>query len=104
MLETGDKRWFDWLERRERARASLARLVNADPEEIAFTTNTSSGMNLIIDALEGRGEVISCELEFPVSTIPWMHRGVGVKLLPARGGTLAAEDVRAAMTERTGVI
>jgi selenocysteine lyase/cysteine desulfurase len=104
MLETGDKRWFDWLERRERARASLARLVNAEPDEIAFTTNTSSGMNLIIDALEGRGEVISCELEFPVSTIPWMHRGMRVNRLPARGGELAVEDVSAAMTERTGVI
>jgi selenocysteine lyase/cysteine desulfurase len=104
MLESGDKRWFDWLERRERARASIARLVNAEPDEIAFTTNTSTGMNLIIDALEGRGEVISCELEFPVSTIPWMHRGVRVHLLPARDGELPSEDIRAAMTERTGVI
>ncbi|HEY1404273.1 MAG TPA: aminotransferase class V-fold PLP-dependent enzyme [Pyrinomonadaceae bacterium] len=103
-LESGDRRWFDWLERRERARAAIARLVNAEPDEIAFTTNTSTGMNLIIDALEGRGEVISCELEFPVSTIPWMHRGVRVHLLKARGGELAAQDVRAAMTERTGVI
>lgn len=103
-LESGDKRWFDWLERRVRARAAVARLINAEPDEIAFTTNTSTGMNLIIDALEGRGEVISCELEFPVSTIPWMHRGVGVNLLPARDGELTAADVSAAMTERTGVI
>ncbi|HEV2882960.1 MAG TPA: aminotransferase class V-fold PLP-dependent enzyme [Pyrinomonadaceae bacterium] len=103
-LESGDKRWFNWLERRERARASVARLINAEPDEIAFTTNTSTGMNLIIDALEGRGHVISCELEFPVSTIPWMHRGVEVSMLHARDGELAAEDVAAAMTARTGVI
>jgi selenocysteine lyase/cysteine desulfurase len=103
-LESGDKRWFNWLERRERARSAIARLINAEPDEIAFTTNTSSGMNVIIDLLEGRGEVISCELEFPVSTIPWMHRGVRVNLLPAPDGVLAAEDVAAAMTERTGVI
>jgi cysteine desulfurase/selenocysteine lyase len=104
MLETGDRHWLDWLERREQARAAIARLVNAEPDEIAFTINTSTGMNLIVDALEGRGEVISCELEFPVSTIPWMHRGVRVNLLAARGGELDAEDVRAAMTGRTGVI
>jgi len=104
-LETGDRRWLDWLERRERARAAIARLINAEPEEIAFTTNTSAGMNLIVDALEGRGEVVSCALEFPVSTIPWMHRGVRVNLLPARGGELAAEEVAGALTEgRTGVI
>jgi selenocysteine lyase/cysteine desulfurase len=104
-LETGDKSWFDWLERRERARAAIAQLINADPEEIAFTTNTSTGMNLIIDALEGRGEVVSCELEFPVSTIPWMHRGMRVHLLKARGGELGVEDVSAAIeARRTGVV
>jgi selenocysteine lyase/cysteine desulfurase len=104
--DSGDRRWLDWLERRERARAAVARLINAEPDEIAFTTNTSTGMNLIIDALEGRGEVISCELEFPVSTIPWMHRGIGVNMLPARGGggELALEDLRAAMNARTGII
>ncbi len=103
-LETGDRRWFDWLERRERARSAIAKLINAEPDEIAFTTNTSTGMNLIIDALETRGEVISCELEFPVSTIPWMHRGVRVHLLKTEGGELSAGDVAAGMTEQTGVI
>lgn len=104
-LETGDKRWFDWLERRERARLAVAQLINADPDEIAFTTNTSTGMNLIIDALEGRGEVVSCELEFPVSTIPWMHRGMRVHLLKARGGEVGVEDVSAAIAGRQeGVI
>lgn len=104
-LETGDRRWFSWLERRERARAAIAQLINAEPHEIAFTTNTSTGMNLIIDALEGRGEVVSCELEFPVSTIPWMHRGVRVHLLKVRGGELSVEDVTAAMAgRRAGII
>ncbi|HEX8458523.1 MAG TPA: aminotransferase class V-fold PLP-dependent enzyme [Pyrinomonadaceae bacterium] len=98
-LESGDRRWFNWLERRERARAAIARLINADPEEIAFTTNTSAGMNLIVDALEGRGEVVSCELEFPVSTIPWMHRGMRVRLLKARDGELALEDLTSALSE-----
>jgi cysteine desulfurase/selenocysteine lyase len=104
-LETGDKHWFEWLDRRERARAAIAQLINAEPDEIAFTINTSTGMNLIIDALEGRGEVVSCELEFPVSTITWMHRGVRVHLLKARGGEVGVEDVSAAIAARpTGVI
>ncbi|MFL6211620.1 MAG: aminotransferase class V-fold PLP-dependent enzyme [Pyrinomonadaceae bacterium] len=103
-LEDGDRHWTDWLARRERARAALARLINAEPDEIAFTTNTSSGMNLIVDALEGRGEVISCQLEFPVSTLPWLHRGMRVHLLEPCNGVLAPEDVSAAMTDRTGVI
>ena len=103
--ESGDRLWEIWLARRERARADVARLINAEPDEIAFTTNTSSGMNLIVDALEGAGRVVSCELEFPVTTIPWMHRGVEVKLLKAPGGVLRAEDVlTAARAEDAGVI
>jgi selenocysteine lyase/cysteine desulfurase len=95
-LESGDRLWDVWLARRERARADVAHLINAEPDEIAFTTNTSSGMNLIVDALEGAGEVVSCELEFPVSTIPWLHRGIRVRLVKATNGVLRAEDVLAA--------
>jgi selenocysteine lyase/cysteine desulfurase len=91
--DSGDRLWDAWLGRREEARAAVARLINAEPDEVAFTTNTSSGMNLIADALEGAGEVVSCSLEFPVSTIPWMHRGARVRLVEARDGALSAEEL-----------
>src|SRR5215204_2187810 len=103
-LESGDRRWEHWLARRERARADVARLINAEPDEIAFTTNTSSGMNVIVDALEERGEVVSCELEFPVTTLPWMHRRIPVHLVPATDGELRIDDIRNALTQHTGVI
>src|SRR5947209_7641534 len=103
-LEDADRHWSSWLNRREQARANIARLINAEPDEIGFTTNTSSGMNLIVDALAGRGEVISCALEFPVSTIPWLHRGVRVHLLEPQHGVVMSDDIGAAMNERTGVI
>jgi selenocysteine lyase/cysteine desulfurase len=103
-LESGDRLWEHWLARRERARADVARLINAEPEEIAFTTNTSSGMNLIVDALEGAGRVVSCDLEFPVTTIPWLHRGKRVRMVEARGGVLRADDVLAAAGAERSVI
>jgi selenocysteine lyase/cysteine desulfurase len=104
VLASGDAPWNDWLQRRERARELVARLINAEPAEIGFTTNTSAGMNLIVDALQERGEVVSCELEFPVTTLPWMHRGIPVHLLKARDGELQTEDITEAMTDRTGVV
>lgn len=104
MMEEGDARWEEWLERREEMRSRVARFINADPCEIGFTTNTSSGMNLIVDALADRGDVISCNLEFPVSTLPWMHRDCAVHLIEAREGEINAEDVRRAMNERTRII
>jgi selenocysteine lyase/cysteine desulfurase len=104
MMNDGDVHWDGWLARREEVRAQVAAFINAEPDEIGFTTNTSSGMNLIVDALEKHGEVISCDLEFPVTTIPWMHRRIPVHFVKAVGGVLRPEDVRAAMNTRTGII
>jgi selenocysteine lyase/cysteine desulfurase len=104
MMRDGDVHWNRWLADREAIREKIARFINAEPEEVAFTTNTSSGMNVIVDALEDRGEVISSELEFPVTTLPWMHRRIPVHLLPSVNGQVRIEDVEGAMTHDTGVI
>lgn len=104
MMNDGDAHWDEWLARREEIRAQVARFINAEPDEIGFTTNTSSGMNVIIDALEKHGEVISCDLEFPVTTIPWMHRRVPVHLVKSAAGVVAPDDISAAMNTRTGII
>lgn len=101
---SGDGAWERWVERRESARAAIAKMINAEPCEIAFTINTSTGMNLIVDALEARGAIISCDLEFPVSTLPWLHRGIDVNRIAARDGILTVEQIEAAMTGKTGVI
>ena len=102
MKNEGDLRWDEWLAQREEVRAKVAALINAEPDEIGLTTNTSSGMN-IVDALEKHGEVISCDLEFPVTTIPWMHRRIPVHLVKS-AGVVHPDDLCGAMTIRTGII
>ena len=104
MMNDGDVHWNDWLAKREGVRAQVAAFINAEPDEIGFTTNTSSGMNLIIDALEKHGEVISCDLEFPVTTIPWMHRRIPVHIVKSVNGVGRPEDLRGAMNTRTGIL
>jgi cysteine desulfurase / selenocysteine lyase len=104
MMNDGDVHWDEWLARREKVRAQVAAFINAEPEEIGFTTNTSSGMNLIIDALEKHGEVLSCDLEFPVTTIPWMHRRIPVHFVKSVEGVVRPEDLRGAMNTRTGIL
>ncbi|MBA3514055.1 MAG: aminotransferase class V-fold PLP-dependent enzyme [Pyrinomonadaceae bacterium] len=104
MMIDGDVHWDEWRARLEVVRKEIAKFINAEPDEIGLTTNTSSGMNLIVDALEGRGEVISCDLEFPVSTIPWMHRQTPVHLVQNVAGEVDPSDIRRAMTPRTGII
>src|SRR5215216_2328950 len=104
MMNDGDVHWDEWLADIEKVRARVASFINAEPDEIGFTTNTSSGMNLIVDVLENHGEVISCDLEFPVTTIPWMHRRIPVHLVKSVGGVVRPEDLCAAMNTRTGIL
>jgi selenocysteine lyase/cysteine desulfurase len=104
MMRDGDVHWNRWLAEREAVRKKVAAYINAEPDEVALTTNTSQGMNVIVDALEDRGEVISSELEFPVTTLPWMHRRIPVHLLPAQHGEATIESIQGAMTHATGVI
>ena len=104
MRDDGDTHWDEWLEKREAVRRKVAAFINAEPDEIALTTNTSSGMNVIIDALETHGEVISCDLEFPVTTLPWMNRRIPVHLVKSVDGAVRSEDIGNAMNVRTGVI
>lgn len=105
MMRDGDVHWNRWLADREAVRRKIAAFINAEPEEIALTNNTSQGMNVIVDALGERGEVISSELEFPVTTLPWMHRRIPVHRLPADGGAVGIEDIQTAMQKYpTGVI
>jgi selenocysteine lyase/cysteine desulfurase len=99
-----DDRWGPWLERQERARELVARLVGAERDEIAFTPNTSTGMNLIADLLAGDGAVLSDELEFPTVTLPWIHRGTAVHFVPAVEGILHLESFAAANAPRAATV
>src|ERR1043166_3192041 len=104
MMRDGDVHWNRWLADREAVRHQIAAFINAEPEEIALTTNTSQGMNVIVDALAGRGEVISSALEFPVTTLPWMHRHIPVHRLPAINGEVCIAEIERAMQRPTGII
>ena len=70
MMADGDVHWDEWREQVEVVRNQVAKFINAEPDEVALTTNTSSGMNIIIDALEGRGEVSHVILSFRSPRLP----------------------------------
>ena len=76
----------DFLTIPTNARAAVARLINADPDEIGLVQTTSLGLNLAAHALpfvEGDLVVVS-DKEFPSNVYPWKllkHRGVGVEVV-----------------------
>lgn len=68
-------------------RDRVARLINADPDEIALTTNTSFGLNQAARALRlAPGDiVVVSDREFPANVYPWLRlrdQAVDVELAP----------------------
>src|SRR5688500_19847729 len=61
-------------------------------------------MNTMVNSLEKHREVSSCDLEFPVTRIPWLHRRIPVHLVKSVDGVVRPEDLRVAMNTRTGII
>ena len=90
-----------------RAREAVARLVNADPADIALTQNTTHGMNLGTFALDWRegDEVVTSHSEHPGTLVP-LHalqrrHGVRLKLIEP---PITPEKVEGATTARTRLI
>ncbi len=89
--------------------ASIGRLINAAPDEIALVPNTATGLNTIAQSLPLRpgDEVLLCDVEFPSNVYPWQnlaHKGVTTRLIPAHDGGLSLEMIEARRTPRSRVL
>jgi selenocysteine lyase/cysteine desulfurase len=104
--------WGHWVERAEAARAAFARLLGAEPGEVAVTTSVSQGVNGIVSALPlergGRTRIVVSEYEFPtVGQIAHAQelRGADVRhVLPDATGVIPVERFDEAIDERTALV
>ncbi len=76
-----------WLERVEATRAKVAKLMNAAPEEIAFTKNTSESMNIAAQALplKAGDTVLMIHGDHPNNAYAFLNltkKGVKVRFIP----------------------
>lgn len=98
-----------WLKRIEEVRALAARLLNADPPEIAFVSSTSAGIGLVAEGLDWQpgDNMVTAGEEYPANLYPWMNlagRGVEVRRIASRGPRIAIDDIRAALDARTRLV
>ena len=106
----GVKHERGWEARTERVRGLAARIIGAEPDEIAFVRNTSHGLGLVAEGLDWRpgDEVaVAASIEYPSNVYPWLHlrdRGVEVREIIPRDGGVTPEAVAAALTPRTRLV
>ncbi len=95
----------------EAARGKIARVINAKPEEIAYTKNTTEAINLVsrgIDFKKG-DKVITSRFEHHSNLLPWqrLERECGVELVVVGKSTeclLEPSDFEAELDARTRLI
>ena len=99
---------------RESVRTKLAAFVNASPDEVAITSNTTEGLNFVINGLdlEAGDEVLMSNLEHPGHVGPWKLKekraGIRIKEVPLSPTARSVDEIvgafAAAITPRTRVI
>src|SRR6478672_9634693 len=79
--------WEYWVERSETARATFARFVGGEADDVAVTTSLSAGISPLASAIDfnGRKKVVISEYEFPTIGQIWHAqelRGAEVTIVP----------------------
>lgn len=98
-----------WLRDADALRGRLARLIGGDARRIAFTKNTTEGLNTVAQGLDwapGDNLVIDDE-EHPSNALPWLslrRRGVEIRQVRAGEHYFDADDLWAQVDERTRLI
>ena len=99
--------WPEWGARIEAARADVAQLIHAHPDEVAFIPNTTHGIGLVAEGYPWQpgDSVVTAAEEYPSNLFPWMNlasRGVSLKTVPTRAdGRIWVEDLAAAIDPTT---
>jgi selenocysteine lyase/cysteine desulfurase len=103
--------WGHWVERAESARATFARLVAADPDEVAVTTSVSQAVSALVSALPlepARNRIVISEFEFPtVGQIAHAQELRGAEVVhvrPEPDGRIPLERFAEAIDERTALV
>ena len=97
----------------DQTRLAVANLLNAAPEEVCLTKNTTDGINIVINGLTWNqgDEIITCSLEHSSVLVPsyfqqWRHGAVVkvVALASDEGHDEILAKIESAITDRTRLV
>ena len=107
--QSGNVTWPQWSQKLEDLRTLAARMVHADPAEIALIRNTTEGISAVAEGFPWKAgdRVITLADEFPSNQYPWLHladRGVETVRFPTEDGRVDLDRLAAVCDRRTRVV
>lgn len=99
----------DYFRAIDHVRQAIARLINADPEEVTFVKNTCEGLNYVANGIPWvtGDNVVSNTMEFPANVYPWMaleQRGIELRRVAEEDGRVPFDRLAAAIDRRTRLV
>jgi len=97
------------LKRADVSKQLLGKLLNTTADRIAFTSNTSSGLNILAQGIRWKkgDRIILGDVEFPANVYPFINLkdiGVEIDFVKSENGIITAEDLIHAITPKTKLI
>lgn len=107
--DDGDISCGAWGRQLDALRELSARMIGAEPAEIALVRNTTEGINLVAEGFPWQpgDNVVTLADEFPSNQYPWMSladRGVEARRVPTDEGIVDLDRLAAACDDRTRIV
>jgi selenocysteine lyase/cysteine desulfurase len=101
--------WEIWVGRMEELRIEFARMINAEPAEVAVTFSVSSALNSLASALSysDRPKVVTSDFDFPTVGHVWLaqqRRGAEVAFAAADGNRLPLSAFEELVDDKTALV
>ena len=104
-----DFNYKSFLKQAEETKQILAEMMNCEKDRIAFSENTSTGLNILAQGINWKaGDIILLnDVEFPANVYPFLNlekKRVKIEYIKAKNGILTAEDVIESIKPQTKLI
>src|SRR4028118_2257696 len=105
-----------WYADIDKLRATMAGLINATPQEVAFVKNTSEGISIVANGIDWQwgDRIVTTAVEYPANIYPWMeqvrNRGCKLVMVPEEADATGRRSVpvehilKEAADERTKLV
>ncbi len=93
----------------QETRRKIGELIHCEPEEVAYTPNTTQGISILQECLDWKpgDNVIISDLENFANLYQWKNlerKGVELRIVASRDGAFSPGDVESLMDQRTRVV
>lgn len=108
-LCNGSVNYNVWEEDAVKTKAKFGKLINAKQDEIAYTMNTSEGLNRIIQGIPfTRGDnIVVNKYDFPSNFLPWLplkEKGVDIRIMDVVDNRIPVESIEDLVDDNTRAV